>query len=115
MEKGDEKILEAYQGMLNELNYRPPRGAIVLKSKVIGTSKGRDLDSPYRAIIFPEKGKWLFRVEQKVNGSWSGTPATWRLSSLIEPNPKDFLYIDMGQKWGVRGLAEAIQEAIKHI
>lgn len=88
---------------------------IPLKAAIVGTKNGKDLQAPYRAVIWQEKGKWLFGIEQSFDGKftkYSGLPG-WHLTDLLDHG--DFIYIDMGQQWGARGITGAVKEALKHI
>lgn len=89
--------------------------AIVLKSPLKGSVNGRDALQPYRAVIYQEKGKWLFAVEQAFDGKFTKNSRLpgWHLSDLVDHG--DFIYIDMGQGWGVTGIQAAVKEALKHI
>jgi len=88
----------------------------ILESKAVGLSDGKKLDSAYRFVIYQDdKSKWIFAPEQSFNNEFnqfSGLPG-WYLSTLSKDNPvKDELYIDMGQKWSVKGIRNAVNEAL---
>jgi len=86
---------------------------IILNSKVIGTSEGKDIDGEYRLIIFNKNGTLEIRPEQAFDGEfneYSGLPA-WPLDSFMS-HEHDELYIDMGQKWGIRNLTYARKEIL---
>lgn len=89
---------------------------IVLSAAIVGTMNGKDLPKPYRAVIFQRKGKWTLGIEQSFDGKfnkYSMTSGQWRLTDLLDHG--DFIYIDMGQQWGARGIPGAVKEALKHI
>jgi len=90
---------------------------IVLKSPIVGSVNGKDSGQPYRAVIWQKAGKWLFGIEQSFQGKGftkqSLTGSGWHLADLLDHG--DFIYIDMGQKWGARGISGATKEALKHI
>lgn len=109
------KIQEAYEEvMLNEAT----RGEIILKSKVIATFEGNISTHPYRAVMWQKSGKWMIGIDQSFEGKftkYSRVGAGWGLSTLIEEPISDFIWIDHGQKWGVKGMRGVIKEALTHI
>ena len=54
-----------------------------------------------------ENGKLLLDVK--------GTPATWYLSTLLEGEKSDRIYIDVGQEWLIINFAEVMKEAVDNI
>jgi hypothetical protein len=85
-----------------------------------GILDGKDLEGPYRLVIEKtNQDEWLIRPEQafknKKTGEYkfneySGLPA-WDLPSMIKNYPHDVVWIDMGQKWGIKGMQEGLKEA----
>jgi len=112
------KTLDRIDNYLTEGTPALPNGIVLKKAQIVGTSNGQDLKQPYRAVIVQEKGKWLLYIEQSFDkggfNKYSVVPSGWSLGSLLQ-NPRDFLYIDMGQKWGVKGLHTALKDALNYI
>lgn len=115
MKKEMNKIQEAYEEvMLNESK----RGEIILKSKLSATFEGNITTQPYRAVMWQKSGRWLIGIDQSFEGKfnkYSRVPSGWRLADLIEEPISDFIWIDHGQKWGVKGMRGVIKEALTHI
>ena len=109
----NEKILEAYEQVI----ISEARGQVIpLKAKITGMKDGKALKEPYRAVVWQEGNKWMFGIEQSFDGKFtqfSSTGPGWRLSSLLDHG--DFIYMDMGQKWGAKGIKQAVKEALKYI
>lgn len=111
----DEKLLEAYEEIiLNEAR----KGDIVLKSKLTATFDGNLSTHPYRAVMWQKSGKWMVGIDQSFEGKFtkhSRVGSGWRLTTLLEEPISDFIWIDAGQKWGVKGMKGVIKEALTHI
>jgi hypothetical protein len=123
MNTQDAKILEAYEGIikkaagLNEsLDEATKPNYTLLKAKIVGTMEGKISDHPYRAVMWQnKKGNWMFQIEQGgEKGQWHGAGPGWYLSDIISKG-QDFIYIDAGQKWGVKGIKAAAKEALSFI
>ena len=94
---------------------------IILEAKMTGLSDGKELDSPYRIVITKRNGKWLFSPEQAfkndLTGKYeynmcSGLPG-WYLETLMAQDRElpDEIYIDLGQRWSIKGMQKAVYEA----
>jgi hypothetical protein len=84
----------------------------ILDSKLVGVSKGTDLDQPYRAVLIGGD-KPLIQIEQHFpkSGNWGGC-GRWYLETLTE-DYNDCLSIDYGQHWSVRGMMNVLTEATR--
>jgi len=99
------------EGWASKKHYR------VLKAKITGISDGEPLSSPYRAVMFFDKGHWQIAPEQSFKGKFtdqSGLPA-WELNNWSNKKANKEIMIDGGQKWGVKGWDAAVKEAFKYI
>jgi hypothetical protein len=88
---------------------------IVLAAPIVGHSKGKVLEAPYRAILKQVDGHLIFVVEQGIKGEFYPTGGQWRLSTLLANPDRDSISIDFGQDWSATGLRDALAEALTHI
>lgn len=86
--------------------------SFILNAKATGKENGIELKQDYRFVVYTSRyGSLSIRPEQSFEGLFNGFSKLpgWSFESL-KKNPVDELAIDLGQKWSVSGLLEAIKE-----
>lgn len=99
------------EGMKGKDSYK------ILKAKVTGTKDGEDLPQKYRVVMYFRDGHWMIAPEQSFDGKFTNDSglAGWSLKNFVGKNAPKEIWIDMGQKWGLKGLDGAVKEALKNI
>lgn len=109
-----------YFKVFADWSVKEDKNVITLESKVVGVLDGKECKGPYRLILFNKDGKWGIKPEQAFRNEetkeyefneFSGLPA-WNWDSM-KTYPHDMIWIDMGQKWGLKGMQAAIKEGIE--
>jgi hypothetical protein len=102
---------------------------IVLGTKLTMVVRDEDTDKPVRAVLVREESpkmpyRWILKVQQQfADGSWAYMSSGWYLHTLVtnwespdkivlEYKDDDRIYVDFGQKWGVKGIGAAINDAL---
>jgi len=95
------------------------REEIVLTEKLVPFLRGEELPKRYRAVLLLEHS-WgsdpIINIEQPIDvNDWHSTGGFWYVKTLLE-NPRDQIWIDGGQDWGVKsGLLDALKKAVEII
>lgn len=88
---------------------------IELKTKLQGVIRGVPCKlQPYHCRL-QVKDNVIFEVGQPFTNGTIGWLPGCRLQGLINSGVWDELYIDFGQDWKVKGMKEALKEALTHV
>ena len=94
----------------------------ILSETLQASSRGKEIETPYRAVLIRDNGHYVVSIQQCVKGNWSGC-GRWHLTTLLfgypinlGNKPNDGLSLDFGQEWQVdSGMLEALTNALEYI